>query len=375
MSGERTQESKVAGASQTYSEKSSPPYGQAKVGDSVVACKLSIQIKIEYSPSQWKPGAQPSRQKETEFSSFLGIDEKAYKINLDGGGVISRNELCSQSPTVFLLLPRFGMEGEALEYKGNERMEIGTLKAGNTYIVIVKNEVPEVAEFMVKEMLTNAQSQDAKDMASLNGQAAEKKRQAQPLAAESSRLIREQVKGWMQSPPLKATELQRQAKELLDQAERLKDEAMRQYRSLVDYDKHWDHKSRPEMKKWGTWHTWGRWEYYYDVWSNIHYGYVGRAAGFSREVLVKYASLAGRWNDFWAGKFKSAIRGDPSSDVIAILQGCEMYDTNAKVTIASLIAAFEQTPEFVRRPRSYNSNEQRGSIFLAPVYDTGRSKK
>ncbi|MFI5908178.1 fibronectin type III domain-containing protein [Dactylosporangium sp. NPDC051541] len=35
------------------------------------------------------------------------------------------------------------------------------------------------------------------------------------------------------------------------------------------------------------------WEMYYDIWSNIHYGYVGRAAGFSEWVLVHAQRLVG----------------------------------------------------------------------------------
>ncbi|MFP4410544.1 polymorphic toxin type 44 domain-containing protein [Coleofasciculus sp.] len=32
-------------------------------------------------------------------------------------------------------------------------------------------------------------------------------------------------------------------------------------------------------------------EYYYDIWSNIHYGYVGSAAGFSADTLQEGADL------------------------------------------------------------------------------------
>ncbi|UMP97053.1 polymorphic toxin type 44 domain-containing protein [Klebsiella pneumoniae] len=28
-------------------------------------------------------------------------------------------------------------------------------------------------------------------------------------------------------------------------------------------------------------------DYFYDVWSNIHYGYVGRSVGFSEAILLK----------------------------------------------------------------------------------------
>jgi DDE superfamily endonuclease/Bacterial toxin 44 len=38
---------------------------------------------------------------------------------------------------------------------------------------------------------------------------------------------------------------------------------------------------------------------YYDIWSNIHYGFVGRAAGFSRDALIKgsHSPLAGKTDE------------------------------------------------------------------------------
>lgn len=39
------------------------------------------------------------------------------------------------------------------------------------------------------------------------------------------------------------------------------------------------------------WHLYGNTLYYYDVWSNIHYGYIGIAAGFSESDLLDGAGL------------------------------------------------------------------------------------
>jgi hypothetical protein len=39
------------------------------------------------------------------------------------------------------------------------------------------------------------------------------------------------------------------------------------------------------------WHLYGNTIYSYDIWSNLHYGYVGRAAGFSDAVLLDGAGL------------------------------------------------------------------------------------
>ncbi len=40
-----------------------------------------------------------------------------------------------------------------------------------------------------------------------------------------------------------------------------------------------------------VWHKQGEVDYFYDIWSNIHYGYVGRAGGLSESVLLDGAGL------------------------------------------------------------------------------------
>jgi hypothetical protein len=39
------------------------------------------------------------------------------------------------------------------------------------------------------------------------------------------------------------------------------------------------------------WHLYGNTLYYYDVWSNVHYGYIGIAAGFSESVFLDGAGF------------------------------------------------------------------------------------
>lgn len=48
----------------------------------------------------------------------------------------------------------------------------------------------------------------------------------------------------------------------------------------------WDHK--PKLRKLfpGVRHKQGQYDYYYDIWSNIHYGYVGIIGGLSESVLL-----------------------------------------------------------------------------------------
>jgi hypothetical protein len=57
-------------------------------------------------------------------------------------------------------------------------------------------------------------------------------------------------------------------------------------------------------------------EVFYDIYSNIHYGYVGRAAGFDSGTLIEGASLG-----------ESAVTGDDDQgDQITMRVGIELYD-------------------------------------------------
>ena len=55
-------------------------------------------------------------------------------------------------------------------------------------------------------------------------------------------------------------------------------------------------------------------EYFYDIWSNIHYGYVGMAAGFEAETLQAGAAVAG-----WAGR-------NDEYDVLSIQIGIDLWE-------------------------------------------------
>jgi len=70
-------------------------------------------------------------------------------------------------------------------------------------------------------------------------------------------------------------------------------QAMQIWKSMVNYGKPWDHK--PILKKkFGDWShdgVTGK-DYFFDIWSNIHYGYVGRSVGFSMWTLKSGAGYA-----------------------------------------------------------------------------------
>ncbi|WP_024675025.1 polymorphic toxin type 44 domain-containing protein [Pseudomonas syringae] len=68
--------------------------------------------------------------------------------------------------------------------------------------------------------------------------------------------------------------------------------AMAIWTEKVGQNREWDHKPKI-LEKFNndTRHKQGKYSYYYDIWSNIHYGYIGMAAGFSESVLLDGAGL------------------------------------------------------------------------------------
>ena len=67
--------------------------------------------------------------------------------------------------------------------------------------------------------------------------------------------------------------------------------AMALWAERVGQNRPWDHKKTIRQQFGGIWHKQGEVDYYYDIWSNIHYGYVGRAGGLSEGALLDGAGL------------------------------------------------------------------------------------
>ncbi|UVJ42885.1 polymorphic toxin type 44 domain-containing protein [Pseudomonas sp. LS1212] len=64
-------------------------------------------------------------------------------------------------------------------------------------------------------------------------------------------------------------------------------EAMAIWTKQVGQNMEWDHKPKLEAMYNGVvWHKQGKYVYFYDIWSNIHYGYVGIAGGLSESMLL-----------------------------------------------------------------------------------------
>jgi hypothetical protein len=70
-------------------------------------------------------------------------------------------------------------------------------------------------------------------------------------------------------------------------------QALIEFADMVGYGKPWDHKKFIN-DNYGSWQAddAGGVEWYFDIWSNVHYGFVGRACGFSNSVLLNAAGIA-----------------------------------------------------------------------------------
>lgn len=71
-------------------------------------------------------------------------------------------------------------------------------------------------------------------------------------------------------------------------------------------------------------HKYKEYDYFYDVWSNIHYGYIGLSVGFSKETLLGGAD--------WAQIFDSSgfNSQDAPDDKVAIQIGFDLYAKHGK---------------------------------------------
>jgi uncharacterized Zn-binding protein involved in type VI secretion len=69
-------------------------------------------------------------------------------------------------------------------------------------------------------------------------------------------------------------------------------EAMAIWTKQVGQNMEWDHKPKLRaMYNGAVRHKQGKYDYFYDIWSNIHYGYVGIAGGLSESVLLDGAGV------------------------------------------------------------------------------------
>ncbi|MBV7503436.1 PAAR domain-containing protein [Achromobacter sp. ACM05] len=109
------------------------------------------------------------------------------------------------------------------------------------------------------------------------------------------------------------------------------------FADIIGPNRPWDHK--PALRQMlGEhfnigWQKYGDFDYYFDIWSNIHFGYVGIALGFTAAELIKGAGLAQAALDVWKRKPQQnhpqngpwPASADDVTDHISIKLGIDLY--------------------------------------------------
>lgn len=113
---------------------------------------------------------------------------------------------------------------------------------------------------------------------------------------------------------------------------------------MVGYGKPWDHKAFISTN-WGDWAldaSKGR-QYRFDLWSNIHYGYIGKAIGFSDDLLLDAAGLAQAINEEkWPQVIKAILSQsgrelDEPEDQVAIQLGIRLWKKHGNAVTSEII--------------------------------------
>lgn len=198
-----------------------------------------------------------------------------------------------------------------------------------------------IAEYMAGEMNQNLSSPAVKDMRELNTYnpfEAERKYRELPIYARLG-----------PTPDFSSLALRNKAA------------AYTVWAKNVGQNTQWDHKPIISKRFGGVWQKYSDHDYYYDIWSNIHYGYIGMAAGFTESELLDGAGLEQIGSDtlrqgigIFSGKKTpgphrytgaEGLRGwDDVNDQTSIALGIKLYKTqpNGGITAQLLLDEIEK---------------------------------
>lgn len=212
------------------------------------------------------------------------------------------------------------------------------------------DEITAIARFIAGEMNRNAHGEDARRIRELN-----------EFSAEECIADWQDLPWWQQLLGPGADECVR--RELSCRIA-----ALLAWAAKVRQDGDWDHKPiirsrftprRQDAQQ--VWHLCGNVEFYYDIWSNIHYGYVGTACGFSRGVLLDGAGLEQIGSTFLRdaemperSEDVSGLRAyDDPSDRASITIGIRLYEeTPSGVTARQILQRVRSNPDLTTQPYS-----------------------
>lgn len=140
--------------------------------------------------------------------------------------------------------------------------------------------------------------------------------------------------------------------------------ALMMWAMKVRQDGEWDHKPKIAARFLSPtnhshyWFTYDAVKYYYDIWSNIHYGYVGAAAGFDESVLLDGAGLEQIGSDLFRRRWLTQSAGvsglrayDDESDRNSISMGIELFSlVPSHISPRELVETILMTPGLATKP-------------------------
>lgn len=199
------------------------------------------------------------------------------------------------------------------------------------------DEITPIARWMVREMLANAAGEEARRILALNS-----------YSFESCVAETREWRWWQQL--LAGSQWQEAC---LNQALSSKAAAHIAWGLLVRQDGRWDHKPliarrfTPAVESGEQhFHRYHGHVYFYDVWSNVHYGYVGRACGFSEAELLDGAGLEQIASDLLRGRRPGASPGvqglrrfDHPEDRVAVEIGLQLWGLPAEAIDAGVLVS------------------------------------
>lgn len=208
------------------------------------------------------------------------------------------------------------------------------------------SEALPVIEYIVNEMNRNVAGADARRIRDLNAYSADKC-----------------IEIWQQQSLLRQFLTANVPTDCINAETSCKQAALVSWGLLVRQDGPWDHKPiirrtfHPRGPGEQTWHRLGNWEYFYDIWSNIHYGYLGIACGFSASTLLNGAGLEQIGSDIWRHRLPQRRPGvaglagfDDPSDQTAIQIGISLFGSGQnRVTVPQVRDAVESARSLDKR--------------------------
>lgn len=170
----------------------------------------------------------------------------------------------------FTKLPKSGLVAKSAIIQGESGSATQSATVKITFEWFISSDIQDAIEYIVYEMKTNYESREFRDI-----------KQALQLAKQmgtKSLALYHAFDGFDGT---------------FSSAVAFNALAFSQFNAMVRYGGSWDHK-KELSSSFGLWFLDAAKGllYNHDIWSNIHYGWIGRAAGFSAEMLLDAAGIA-----------------------------------------------------------------------------------